>query len=61
MADGSLANLPALDLEDPLHRVFVELPQALHGSITKRRLASIIFLIGPARRSWTFGVDLTGL
>jgi hypothetical protein len=38
MSDGSFANLPALELEDPLYRVLVELQQARHGSITKRRL-----------------------
>ena len=38
MTDGSLAGLPALGLEDPLNRVFVDLQQARHGSITKLRL-----------------------
>jgi hypothetical protein len=36
--DGSFTNLPALELEDPLNRVLVELQQARHGSIPKRRL-----------------------
>jgi len=36
MPNGSLANLPAFELEDPLYRVLVELQQARHGSITKR-------------------------
>ena len=35
MSDGSLANLPALELEDPLDRVLIELQQARDGSVTK--------------------------
>jgi len=39
MPNGSLANLPAFELENPLDRVLVELLQARHGSVTKRRLS----------------------
>jgi hypothetical protein len=38
MSNGSLANLPALELGDPPNCVLIELQQARHGSITKRRL-----------------------
>ncbi len=36
-ADRPLANLPSLDLEDPLHRVFVEAQKPSHGPVTEGR------------------------
>jgi hypothetical protein len=36
MPHGALAHLPALQLEDPLHRVLVHLEQARHRAIRAR-------------------------
>ncbi len=36
MTDGPLADLPSLDLEDPLHRVLVKLQQARYGPVAER-------------------------
>ena len=47
MTDGTLSHLPALQLEDALHRVLLDVEQAGHRPVAERR-----FLLDQSLQSW---------
>ena len=60
--DGAPAHLPALELEDPRHRVLVEAEQPGHAVLSPNDgSCAIMALIGAAQRGSTFGAALVGL
>lgn len=59
-ADRALANLPAFDPEDALHRVLVDAQKPGNRAVADGSF-SIMALIGSAKRGSTFGAALVGL
>lgn len=55
-----LAHVPAIELEDPAHRVLVEPLQMRHRPVAKPGFSSIMALIGVTKRSCSGEAAFTG-